>query len=434
MFGPLARASAALPGLAGLWTTAQKVCVATFANGTVPSLAVLIWNPLRVFFFSLPPPIVCFSIALPLIFCAAYAVPARATNSATSATTIAGDGRLLQSLLIVRSLPWTRPVIRPTPLTRESGNEALEGADVGHGGAVAREDQRGVELGELADRAAVLGRVGGEVFGWLGEAGPQGDVSDVADHVAADRDPVGVAEEDHLAGGVAGGVDDPEPRHLVALLQHPVDLAERARPELPEELGRRLGAGGDGAPSLHRVDVVRVAGERDAARLADDFRAALVVGVDVGQRDFGDLTSLELGEDPHLVPAAAGVDQHVLGQVDVDQRPREFLQPPDAGGQVLQWEIPRPSRGSPLCWASSSRRAICRSPSTRAGCPAGRGSIRRRMRLRICSEKCGVTGPARARMSSAVISFACPSSSGFSDSLIRRRRSASVPPTRSLPL
>jgi hypothetical protein len=53
--------------LAGLLTTAQKVWVATFANGIVPSLLVLIWNPVRVSFFSLPPPIVCFLIAPPLI-------------------------------------------------------------------------------------------------------------------------------------------------------------------------------------------------------------------------------------------------------------------------------------------------------------------------------------------------------------------------------
>ena len=71
MSGSLARASAALPGLAGLLTTAQKVWVATFADGTVPSLLVLIWNPVSVFCFSLPPPIVCFLIAPPLIVCAA---------------------------------------------------------------------------------------------------------------------------------------------------------------------------------------------------------------------------------------------------------------------------------------------------------------------------------------------------------------------------
>ena len=42
------------------------------------------------------------------------------------------------------------------------GDEALELRDVGHRGPVAGEDQRGLEVGELADRAAVLGRVVGE--------------------------------------------------------------------------------------------------------------------------------------------------------------------------------------------------------------------------------------------------------------------------------
>src|SRR5690606_19621487 len=62
---------------------------------------------------------------------------------------------------------------------------------------------------------------------------------------------------------------------------------------------------------------------------------------------------------------------------------------------------PRP-RGSPEWAASAVRRSICRSPSARAGSSAGSDSISFAIRLRICSEKWGVAGPASARMSSTV--------------------------------
>ena len=67
--------------------------------------------------------------------------------------------------------------------------------------------------------------------------------------------------------------------------------------------------------------------------------------------------------------------------------------------------IPIVPRGSPLCSASSSSSAILRSPSSRAGWPAGSGSIRRWIRLRTWSAKWGVEAPARARMSSALTSW-----------------------------
>ena len=95
----------------------------------------------------------------------------------------------------------------------------------------------GLELGELADRAAVLGRVGVKIVRRLLDPGQRRRVAHVADHVAADRHPVGVAEEDHLAAGVAGGVDDAEAGDLVALVQDPVDLVGRALPEPVESRG-----------------------------------------------------------------------------------------------------------------------------------------------------------------------------------------------------
>jgi len=63
-------------------------------------------KPVSVFCLSLPPPIVCFLIEPPLIVCAAYAVPARATTRAIRATTIAGDGHLLLGVLI--ETPFSR--------------------------------------------------------------------------------------------------------------------------------------------------------------------------------------------------------------------------------------------------------------------------------------------------------------------------------------
>ena len=100
----------------------------------------------------------------------------------------------------------------------------------------------GLEVGELADRAAVLGRVVGEDRrAARAMPGSAGRVAHVADHVAADRDPVGVAEEDHLAAGVAGGVDDAEAGDLVALVAAP---------------GRPCGAGPPRAARTASVDGV----------------------------------------------------------------------------------------------------------------------------------------------------------------------------------
>ena len=140
-------------------------------------------------------------------------------------------------------------------------------------------------------------------------------------------------------------------------LEHAVDLVRRALPDrLDHPVDRVIGMGLlHRPPSLHRVDVVGVAGEWHPERFAYVLCHPLVVGMDVGEGDHRDLgTTLELGEDPAAVPAPAGVDQHVLGQVDVDRRRRQLLEPPDPGRQALQCPpIPIVPRGSPLCLASS---------------------------------------------------------------------------------
>ena len=197
----------------------------------------------------------------------------------------------------------------------------------------------------------------------------------------------------------------------------------------------RVARGGllDRALAFHRVDVVGVAGERHAARLADVLGDALVVGVDVGQRHQRELDSLQLGEDPPPVPAPAGVDQHVLGQVDVDRsapgtpsaaRHRgpgtssvayperaagvaavlgELLQ---AGDLALAFEPGRVVGGQRLDQARGS------------GCgPAARSGGWRRRRGRGCPRRVIGRGPP-------------PSSSGFSASLTWRRRSSPARPAR----
>ena len=71
----------------------------------------LIWNPVRVFFFSLPPPIVCFMIAPPLIVLGGVGGAARAVIRAIIATTIAGDGRLLLERAHLDSLRFEEELV-----------------------------------------------------------------------------------------------------------------------------------------------------------------------------------------------------------------------------------------------------------------------------------------------------------------------------------
>src|SRR3954453_17920420 len=72
-----------------------------------------------------------------------------------------------------------------------------------------------------------------------------------------------------------------------------------------------------------------------------------------------------------------------------------------SGGRPSPASTPRPSPEYPSC----VRRAISRSPSTRAGWPGGRPAMSRAIRLRICSAKCGVDAPMSWRTSSRVTSW-----------------------------
>src|SRR5262245_19991536 len=100
--------------------------------------------------------------------------------------------------------------------------------------------------------------------------------------------------------------------------------------------------------------------------------------------------AVELLEDPAGRLAAARIDEGIAGKVGVDRpgKPREALEVPDAVGQLLhQCAAPVPPRGSPLCSARSSSRAIWVSPSRRTGSPSGSPSISRLIRFRTWSAK-----------------------------------------------
>jgi hypothetical protein len=96
------------------------------------------------------------------------------------------------------------------------------------------------------------------------------------DHVAGDRDAIRLAEIDHLTRRVAGRVNDPESRHLVTLVEHPVDVArwsgEVAHDQAVDRLTLMLRRAHRPA-ALHRVDVVGVTGKWHVSRLADSWTA-----------------------------------------------------------------------------------------------------------------------------------------------------------------
>src|SRR3954467_15268146 len=98
-------------------------------------------------------------------------------------------------------------------------------------------------------------------------------------------------------GGVTGRVDDAKAGDLVALRERPVDGVGRALPEPGRSPRDRVRGGGDGTPSLHRVDITGVAGKRNAPRLTDGLGDPLVIGVHVGQRQHRELSPLDLRED-----------------------------------------------------------------------------------------------------------------------------------------
>ncbi len=87
-----------------------------------------------------------------------------------------------------------------------------------------------------------------------------------------------------------GRVQNPEVTHLIDVCEHPLDRVRRALPKPCEELGEPVIRRRHRTAALHRVDVIAVAGERDRSlHTAQRLRAALVVGMGVGERQQGDL-------------------------------------------------------------------------------------------------------------------------------------------------
>src|SRR4029079_4480751 len=85
------------------------------------------------------------------------------------------------------------------PLGAEAVDQAVEAVEVAERRAVAGADQRRLQLRELADGQPVLSRVRGEDARRLADPGAARDEVDVVDHVAADRDAVGVAQGEGIA-------------------------------------------------------------------------------------------------------------------------------------------------------------------------------------------------------------------------------------------
>jgi hypothetical protein len=138
---------------------------------------------------------------------------------------------------------------------------------------------------------------------------------------------------------MAGGVDHPEPGHLVALLKDAVNLARGTRPVAHDHPVHEVALmfGWRHRPAaLHRVDVVRVACERYVARLAHLRDRALVIGMGVRQRDDREPPILDLTADPAPRAPRGGVDQHVLREIDVDPVGRQTPELPQIGRELLQ--------------------------------------------------------------------------------------------------
>ena len=177
---------------------------------------------------------------------------------------------------------------------RQLHYKTIEGRHVGDRGSVPGEDQAWAQLGQPVDRAAVLGPVGGEVLRRLPKTTAGADERDVSDYVATDCHPIGLAPEDHLSCRMSGCMQNLESAHLIALFKHPLDSVGRPLPKPGEELGKRMIGCCHRASSLHRIDVVAVAGEGNAALLTDCLGGALVVGVDVGECQQGNFAVRDL--------------------------------------------------------------------------------------------------------------------------------------------
>jgi hypothetical protein len=165
---------------------------------------------------------------------------------------------------------------------------------------------------------------------------PADDVH-VVDHVAEDQNTVALTPEREMAWGVTRNVEDLKAGDLIALVQHPVDVAAGAAEVAHPEVGERM-AGLDLGElrGLLRIGHLLLSHPVVEPELpADLVRRSGVVGVRVREGVRPDRVPLQLPEDsPGRVPRA-GVDQHILREVDVDHVGREAAQLPNAVGDLL---------------------------------------------------------------------------------------------------
>src|SRR5436305_1667441 len=211
------------------------------------------------------------------------------------------------------------PLIRGQP-----GDEVHELLGVADRCAVAEADKRGLERCESPRRLAVAHRIGREEVGRLMEPRHAGDHVHAVEHVAEDQRPVGLAPKGDMSGGVPGHVENPEPGHLVALVEGAVDRVPGASEEPGAHPRRRMvGLPGDHVAVLRRRHVGLAHPVRDAELRTHLPARALVVRVRVRQGVGGDLAALDLPENPPAGVARGRVHEHVADEVDVDRVRRE---------------------------------------------------------------------------------------------------------------
>lgn len=142
-----------------------------------------------------------------------------------------------------------------------------------------------------------------------------------------------------MAGRVPRGLQNDEAAHLVPLTEASIDRMARAGEAADERDDPAPGHPAEHDPGrLGRLGVALRAPERQAPSLADGPARPLVVGMGVRQGVGLDGPPRELPENPAAFEPRAGVDQHITGEISVDDIGRE-------SGQLEQIVGERSHRG-----------------------------------------------------------------------------------------
>ena len=163
-------------------------------------------------------------------------------------------------------------------LVFQPGNKILQHLAVVNWRAVAETDDGRFQFREDPDRAKVLPGIHAEPVGRDPQADRAAYKMDVGQHIASDRQAIGVAKVDDVTGGMTRRVNDAETSHLIAFTQHPADGTWRSGPDPvrePDETIRRL----HGYAPFHGADIRLVTGERNSKPGADVPGRPLVIGM-----------------------------------------------------------------------------------------------------------------------------------------------------------